>query len=214
MGDLVDGIAGLEPVEGADFTWSDITSRELWAARGSAAQYRLSRRVRLQVGLISATASLLQNQTLFDNIALPVRYHLSSPEATVVEAVNALMDALEIRELAGRRPAGLPRGARWKAELARALVLAPAVLIIESPLDGVDAESRGQILKLLRRRREEDGMAVVVAGPDVVPFLPVIDRALVLEGGRIIGAIPRASLEDPRIFSDRARLLGGLERSA
>ena len=62
LGPLLDVLAGLEGPVSGEITWNGISSRLREETRSSVKQYRLGRKLRLQVGFLSATASLIQNQ--------------------------------------------------------------------------------------------------------------------------------------------------------
>jgi ABC-type transporter Mla maintaining outer membrane lipid asymmetry ATPase subunit MlaF len=154
-----------EPASG-ELIWNGLSSRAIAEAPGRAAAYRLERVRRLAVARLAPSSSLLHNQTLFDNIALPVRYHLKVPEHEAGERVERLLTRLGIEELAGARPSGLPHGVRRRAELARALVLGPALLIIEAHALGIDAASARVIVEVLREALAENRLGILGPAED------------------------------------------------
>jgi ABC-type transporter Mla maintaining outer membrane lipid asymmetry ATPase subunit MlaF len=99
-------------------------------------EHRLAERLRL--GLVFESGQLFNHLTVWENIALPVRYHrnLSLSEATPV--VQGLLATLGLEALAHSTPGALSRSWQKRVALARALVLQPEVLLLDSPLAGLD----------------------------------------------------------------------------
>jgi ABC-type transporter Mla maintaining outer membrane lipid asymmetry ATPase subunit MlaF len=94
--------------------------------------------IRLRLGLVFAGGQLFNHLTVWENVALPLRYHrnLSKPQAE--PAVNALLEAMELAPWADSTPGALGRNWQQRVGLARALMLRPEVLLVDNPLGGLD----------------------------------------------------------------------------
>lgn len=93
---------------------------------------------RLKLGFVFDGGQLVGSLTVAENIALPLRYHarVSAPE---MEArVTELLELTELTPWANRAPVNVARSWRQRVGLARALALAPEVLLLDSPLTGLD----------------------------------------------------------------------------
>ncbi len=207
LGRLLDVLAGLEPPAAGEVVWGAVSSRKLEEERSEKARYHLARRIRLEVGLLSATASLLQNRTIEDNITLPLRYHAGYPEEEVTTRMSGLTRMLDIAAFARERPASLTAGVRRRAELARALILKPRILILDAPFAGVDRGSARVMREVLGKYREE-GMAILTASPDPLELVPFSSRVLVLDGGRLAGILEGKDLLDPAFLTAGEAMLG------
>ncbi len=96
---------------------------------------------RLKVGMVFDGGQLLQHLTLVENVALPLRYHASADDAGDVATYQRLAELVEftgLRTSARSYPAAVNRNWQQRYGLARALALRPEVLLIDSPLSGMD----------------------------------------------------------------------------
>jgi ABC-type multidrug transport system ATPase subunit len=208
---LLDVLAGLTRPQGGEVRWGHLSTEALRHARTAREEYRMARSIRLAVGYVSATASLLQNRTLEDNIALPVRYH-GRDEAEVAAVVADLVRRLGIEDDAEKRPAGLPVGVRRRAELARALAIGPRALVLESPLSGLDRRSGEAVRKCLEWCREA-GTGILAASHTPLEIGALCSRALVVDHGRPVGWLAGEDLVDKQLLADPEGLLRKLGRT-
>jgi phospholipid/cholesterol/gamma-HCH transport system ATP-binding protein len=104
---------------------------------------------RLRVGFVFAGGKLFSHLTVAENVALPLRYqkNLSAPESSRV--VEVLLEMLELAPFADLTTANLAASWRQRAALARALVLKPELLLLDSPLAGLGARHRQWLLQFL-----------------------------------------------------------------
>ena len=115
---------------------------------------------------------------------------------------EAIVDELG---LAGERgtPAGeLPPGARKRLELGRALAMEPALLLLDEPFAGAGSEDV-EIMVGAIRRASAAGIAVVLVDHDVAAVTGLVDRAMVLDAGRVVTAGPVSEVQrHPAVVSN------------
>jgi branched-chain amino acid transport system ATP-binding protein len=104
-----------------------------------------------------------------------------------IEAVDALLDALHLTEIADRPVAGLPLGMTRLVEIARALATNPKVLLFDEPSSGLDAEETEQVARVLERAVERRGVSLLLVEHDVAMVLGLCRYIYVLDFGVKIG---------------------------
>jgi len=150
--------------------------------------------LRRQIGLV-LQESILFGATIRENIAY------GKPEATLgeIEAAAQAANADDfIRQLddgydtvIGERGATLSGGQRQRIAIARALIRAAPILILDEPMTGLDVESEDKVRQALNRLMA--GKTCVMITHDLQAIADA-DQVLVLEEGRIIGRGTHAEL--------------------
>jgi ABC-type methionine transport system ATPase subunit len=138
------------------------------------------------VGYVFQTHALICNMTVFDNIALPLRYHGGDEQ----ECRDRADDALEqhgLTSVAGVFPEVLSAAQLRQAALARALVVHPHMLFLDEPTAGFDAASERAVVDSIKRVRAARPMAVLVASTSDAVLRGVPGRVAQLGGGRLTG---------------------------
>ena len=96
-------------------------------------------------------------------------------------------------------PHRMSGGMRQRAMLALALAGGPRLLVADEPTASLDVTIQAQLLDLLRRLRDDLGLAVLLVTHDLGVVAEVAERALVLYAGEIVEEAPVAALlADPR----------------
>ncbi len=135
-------------------------------------------------GYVPQDYSLFPNLTVERNIAfgLEVRH---AEKATIAREVGRTAELLGVSHLLHRMPKGLSGGERQKVALARALVLKPAVLLLDEPVSAVDEESRDAICAELKKIQRRTHVTTVHVSHNRREAELVADRIGVLKGGGI-----------------------------
>ncbi|HVP90258.1 MAG TPA: ATP-binding cassette domain-containing protein [Terriglobales bacterium] len=138
------------------------------------------------IGVLFQDGALLNNLTLFDNVALPVRmHHPDMPEAVLRQMVNDRLAQVNLLESAAKAPSELSGGMRKRGALARALVLDPAVVLCDEPSGGLDPITSGHLDDLFLRIRETFRTTFVVVTHELRSIERIADRVLILWEGRL-----------------------------
>ncbi len=104
------------------------------------------------------------------------------------------IERLGLVGLEGRYPDELSGGQQRRVALARALAVAPRVLLLDEPFAGLDAPVRDRLRRELRRLQREVGLSTVLVTHDPEEAALLADEIVVLDDGRVLQAGPRASV--------------------
>jgi phospholipid/cholesterol/gamma-HCH transport system ATP-binding protein len=105
---------------------------------------------RLRLGLVfDGGGRLFNHLTVRENVALPLRYHRNLAKSEADGLVNQLLEEVGLAEWADLTPGALRQNWQKRVGLARALILAPEVLLIDNPLAGLDLRSASWWLNFL-----------------------------------------------------------------
>ena len=174
------------------------------------------RDLRAHLGIVSAAlASLMHPEEPAARTVLTGRdgsIDLWGP-VSKAERTEALLwlDKVEAQDLADRPWGVLSQGERQRVLIARALIRAPKLLILDEPCAGLDPVAREALLAFLGRLiRRKDGTSVVLVTHHVEEILPEFTHALLLHNGAVAAAGPiRSTLTEPnlrKIFSAPLKL--------
>ena len=105
-------------------------------------------------------------------------------EAALRDKTQAVLEELDIAEVAHSYPGVLPFGVQKRVALARALVSEPSILLLDEPAGGLSTMEMAELGDLLGRLRPRMGIALVEHHMDLV--MSVCDRVVVLDFGKVI----------------------------
>ena len=122
---------------------------------------------RRRVGYLPAGDGLLQNLTLRQNVALPLRFGSDYSEAEIDSRLNIMLAAANLAAAAHLRPAQANDEQRRRAALTRALAFDPDLLVLEEPFVGLTDWAARDILETVRGGEIADGSrrTVLIIGP-------------------------------------------------
>jgi sulfate transport system ATP-binding protein len=140
------------------------------------------------VGFVFQHYALFRHMTVFENIAfgLRVRPRNTRPANDAIRArVRELLSLVQLEDLAQRYPHQISGGQRQRIALARALAVAPRVLLLDEPFGALDAKVRKELRVWLRRLHDDVHVTSVFVTHDQEEALEVADRVVVMNEGRI-----------------------------
>ncbi len=105
-------------------------------------------------------------------------------------------------DLLRRQCGSLSGGQRRRVSVALAFVGRPRLVLLDEPTTGLDVDARRALWAAIRRRRDRDGVAIVVTSHYLEEIEALADRVVVVAGGRL--------LVDDRLDAVRARVGSGV----
>jgi ABC-type Fe3+/spermidine/putrescine transport system ATPase subunit len=126
--------------------------------------------------------ALFPHLTVFENVAFGLRRKGMSE---IPRRVKSALDLVRLTGKEDRKPAQLSGGEKQRAALARALVLEPAVLLLDEPLSALDPNLRAQVRAELKALQRRVGITFVFVTHDQEEALSLSDRITLMHRGRI-----------------------------
>ncbi|MBK9518069.1 MAG: ATP-binding cassette domain-containing protein [Anaeromyxobacter sp.] len=121
-----------------------------------------------RVGWLPRDGALLANLTLRENLRLPLEFHLGHREGEEALAAReaAALARFGLADAPDVRPEHAPLPVRRRLALARAVVLDPALLLLDDPLDDLDEAASAALAADLAAWAGHPGHALLVTSPD------------------------------------------------
>jgi cell division transport system ATP-binding protein len=142
---------------------------------------------RRDVGVVFQDHKLLMDRPVYDNVALPLVI-AGVTGKDVDKRVRAALDQVGLLGRERSRPLELSTGEQQRVGIARAIIGKPALLIADEPTGNLDPDLSLEVMNIFRRFNEV-GVTVLVASHDVNLIERFGVRRVILEGGRIAGAV-------------------------
>ena len=151
-----------------------------------AAEVRAARRD-LQMIFQDPYASLNPRLTVFDTLAEPMSVHGVCPPEEIPARVASLMERVGLAPRFVRKyPHEFSGGQRQRIAIARALALAPRIIVADEPVSALDVSIQAQILNLLAGLCRDMNLALVFIAHDLAVVKHISDRVAVMYLGRVV----------------------------
>jgi sulfate transport system ATP-binding protein len=149
------------------------------------------------IGFVFQHYAAFTHMSVRENVAFGLRIR-KRPKGEIRARVDELLALVGLTKWSEQRPAQLSGGQRQRMALARALAVAPQVLLLDEPFGALDATVRAELRAWLRRLHDEQGVTTVLVTHDQEEAMEVADRIAVMSAGTIeqVGA-PRDIYDRP-----------------
>ena len=138
--------------------------------------------------------------TIGDQVAETVRMHTGASRAEAMRVARETLDRVELpapRFPLSLYPHELSGGQRQRVVIAMAIARRPKLLIADEPTTALDVTTQAQILSLIRRLVDEDGMGAIFITHDLAVVSDLADDIVIMRKGEVVEAGPTA-----RVFAE------------
>lgn len=135
-------------------------------------------------GLVFQNYALFPHMTVNDNIGFGLRRR-KVPSSQCAERVTKILSMMQLDGLGKRYPAQLSGGQQQRVAVARALVINPAILLLDEPFSNLDAKLRDSTGQELRHIQRSLGLTSIFVTHDQNEAMGIADRIAVMNKGVI-----------------------------
>jgi branched-chain amino acid transport system ATP-binding protein len=145
---------------------------------------------RLGIARTLQTPRSFPSMTVLENVLVGAlfggrRMHSST---AVVRHAESMLDLVGLRKRGGSPMANLNLQERKMVEIARALAMSPALVLIDEAMSGLNPTEIENSMRLIRRVREQTGVTIIWVEHVVKAIMQVVERVIVLNFGEVIAA--------------------------
>lgn len=109
-----------------------------------------------RIGFVFQSFNLIDELSVFENVALPLKYHPEKfTKSEVEKRVNYSLDKVDLSSRVNHLPSQLSGGQQQRVAIARALVANPAILLVDEPTGNLDTKSGDQIMQLIQKLNDD-----------------------------------------------------------
>jgi molybdenum ABC transporter ATP-binding protein len=137
------------------------------------------------ISLVFQEYALFPHLSVAENVAYGLRAH-RVPRQERRRRVEAMLDRLGLRALAGERPGHLSGGQRQRVAVARALVVQPRALLLDEPLAALDVQTRTTVRGELRTILRDLAIPTLLVTHDYADALVFRERIVIMDEGRVV----------------------------
>ena len=164
------------------------------------------RDARQGIGMIFQQFNLLQNASVFDNVAFPLRIHGRHSKAELAARVDACLALVGLQDKTASHPAQLSGGQKQRVAIARALASQPDVLLCDEPTSALDAETTEALLATLADINRSLGVTIVIVTHELSVVTALCRHVAVVEDGAIVERLVLDDASRPPPSAPRTRL--------
>jgi phospholipid/cholesterol/gamma-HCH transport system ATP-binding protein len=150
---------------------------------------------RQRMGYVFQSAALFDSISVGENVAFPLRRHTRKTEAEIRSQAQGTLEKLGLGKEYDSMPGNLSGGMQKRAGLARALVMEPALLLVDEPSAGLDPITSTEIDELLLDVKKSHHATLVVVTHNILSARRIADRMAFLDDGRLLAEGTASELE-------------------
>jgi ABC-2 type transport system ATP-binding protein len=154
-----------------------------------------TRAVRRLINRVSVEASFFKKMSATENLSYAARFYGMAPGSTRKQIPEILARVGFPRDRIGEPLEDMSRGMQQKVALARALLTAPILLLLDEPTTGLDPRSKVEVQEFIRQIRAQHDATVLLCTHDLIEAEELAERVGILDRGRLIELAPADELK-------------------
>lgn len=108
-----------------------------------------------EIGFVFQSFNLIDNISVFDNVALPLRYRKEISASELRDRVDAALVSVGMAHRAKHFPGQLSGGQQQRVAIARAFIARPSIILADEPTGNLDSKSADIVMELLKSQFQE-----------------------------------------------------------
>jgi len=157
--------------------------------------FRETKAVRKMVNRVSVEASFFKKMSATENLSYAARFYGLRPNQTKDKIPEILTRVGFPKDRRDEPMENLSRGMQQKVALARALLTAPILLLLDEPTTGLDPRSKQEVQEFIREVRAEHDATVLLCTHDLAEAETLADRVGILDNGKLLCLEPADQLK-------------------
>jgi ABC-2 type transport system ATP-binding protein len=157
--------------------------------------FRETRAVRRLVNRVSVEASFFKKMSAVENLSYAARFYGLRASATKDKIPEILGRVGFPKDRSGDPMEHLSRGMQQKVALARALLTAPILLLLDEPTTGLDPRSKQEVQQFIREVRAEHDATILLCTHDLAEAESLAERVGILDDGNLLCLEPADELK-------------------
>lgn len=143
------------------------------------------REKRKKIAMIFQHFNLINNKTVSDNIALPLKLNNGSSSKNIAKKVEQMLSLVELTDKKHHYPSQLSGGQKQRVAIARALITEPNLLLCDEATSALDPKTTKGILSLLKKINQELGITIVLISHEMDIVRQICHRFALIDAGSI-----------------------------
>ena len=174
---LLNAIGGLDKVDGGTITIDGV--RITGSSSGAIDSLRNA-----QIGYIFQNYNLMDDRTVFENVAIALRMIGIKDDATVTARVRYCLEKVGIDQYRNKLAGSLSGGQRQRVAIARAIVKNPGIIIADEPTGNLDSANTLEIMNIIKAISKEKLVVLVTHERNIAAFYS--DYIAEMKDGKIV----------------------------
>lgn len=138
-----------------------------------------------ELAMVFQDSLLLPHLNVYENVAFGLRIR-KLPKDEIDRRVRAILERLELHDLAKRFPSQLSGGQKQRVSIGRALVMNPTLLLMDEPFSALDGNLREKLQKMIKELHLERGLTILFVTHDRDEAFYLSDRIALMHHGKIV----------------------------